>query len=208
MLFSEGSSSVLIFFSSFLLSSSPVCRYMPFLYGAVQVHSCRTGERVSPIIFIFFLLKPIFFPFLDWRNEFLFQRKSEPCLKCNLARRKWRWVLKADQTYYEDDNLMWCIPSCYCRESCPVGPGFTLSKIYYLTPLLANNKDKRGLALDGQLKHEDTNLASSTMLVLYSFFSRFLIILPLFRNGLVRFSIIESLLLSSIDWPSLCKKKI
>ena len=51
-----------------------------------------------------------------------------------------------------------------------MGPGFTLSKIYYLTPLLANNKDKRGLALDGQLKHEDTNLASSTMLVLYSFF--------------------------------------
>ncbi|EFX68939.1 hypothetical protein DAPPUDRAFT_329620 [Daphnia pulex] len=50
------------------------------------------------------------------------------------------------------------------EESCPVGPGFTLSKIYYLTPLLANNKDKRGLALDGQLKHEDTNLASSTIL--------------------------------------------
>ena len=50
------------------------------------------------------------------------------------------------------------------REHCPVGPGFTLSKIFYLTPLLANNKDKRGLALDGQLKHEDTNLASSTIL--------------------------------------------
>ncbi|EFX71042.1 hypothetical protein DAPPUDRAFT_309236 [Daphnia pulex] len=50
------------------------------------------------------------------------------------------------------------------ESDCPVGPGFTLSKIYYLTPLLANNKDKRGLALDGQLKHEDTNLASSTIL--------------------------------------------
>ncbi|UYV65915.1 ARRB1 [Cordylochernes scorpioides] len=48
-------------------------------------------------------------------------------------------------------------------EGCPVGPGFTLSKVFYLRPLLANNKDKRGLALDGQLKHEDTNLASSTM---------------------------------------------
>lgn len=50
-----------------------------------------------------------------------------------------------------------------CRDGCPVGPGFTLSKVYNLKPLLANNKDKRGLALDGQLKHEDTNLASSTM---------------------------------------------
>lgn len=46
---------------------------------------------------------------------------------------------------------------------CPVGPGFTLSKVYTVTPTLKNNKDKRGLALDGQLKHEDTNLASSTM---------------------------------------------
>lgn len=49
------------------------------------------------------------------------------------------------------------------RDGCPVGPGFTLSKVYNLKPLLAENKDKRGLALDGQLKHEDTNLASSTM---------------------------------------------
>ncbi|XP_015920962.1 beta-arrestin-1 [Parasteatoda tepidariorum] len=50
------------------------------------------------------------------------------------------------------------------EEGCPVGPGFTLSKVYYLRPMLANNKDKRGLALDGQLKHEDTNLASSTII--------------------------------------------
>ncbi len=48
-------------------------------------------------------------------------------------------------------------------EGFPVGPGATLSKVYTLCPLLHNNKDKRGLALDGQLKHEDTNLASSTM---------------------------------------------
>lgn len=47
-------------------------------------------------------------------------------------------------------------------EGFPVGPGSTLSKIYTLCPLLQKNKDKRGLALDGQLKHEDTNLASST----------------------------------------------
>lgn len=49
------------------------------------------------------------------------------------------------------------------REGCPIGPGFTVSKVFTLTPLLANNKDKWGLALDGQLKHEDTNLASSTL---------------------------------------------
>eukprot|EP00096_Caligus_rogercresseyi_P010098 TRINITY_DN3565_c0_g1_i1.p1 TRINITY_DN3565_c0_g1~~TRINITY_DN3565_c0_g1_i1.p1 ORF type:complete len:436 (-),score=147.57 TRINITY_DN3565_c0_g1_i1:1809-3116(-) len=45
----------------------------------------------------------------------------------------------------------------------PLVSGSTLNKVYHLTPLLANNKDKWGLALDGQLKHEDTNLASSTL---------------------------------------------
>ncbi|TSN57727.1 Beta-arrestin-1 [Bagarius yarrelli] len=37
-------------------------------------------------------------------------------------------------------------------------------EVYTLTPFLANNREKRGLALDGKLKHEDTNLASSTLL--------------------------------------------
>ncbi|CCD67242.1 Beta-arrestin arr-1 [Caenorhabditis elegans] len=50
------------------------------------------------------------------------------------------------------------------NEGFPVGPGGTLSKVFAVCPLLSNNKDKRGLALDGQLKHEDTNLASSTIL--------------------------------------------
>jgi len=48
------------------------------------------------------------------------------------------------------------------EDGFPLGSGSTLNKVYTLTPLLANNKDKWGLALDGQLKHEDTNLASST----------------------------------------------
>jgi hypothetical protein len=59
-------------------------------------------------------------------------------------------------------SLFSCCP-VFIREGFPLGPGFTLAKIYGLTPLLANNKDKWGLALDGQLKHEDTNLASSTL---------------------------------------------
>lgn len=46
----------------------------------------------------------------------------------------------------------------------PINPSSTMSKVYSLTPLLANNKDKRGLALDGKFKHEDTNLASSTII--------------------------------------------
>lgn len=33
-----------------------------------------------------------------------------------------------------------------------------------MCPLLSNNREKRGLALDGKLKNEDTNLASSTII--------------------------------------------
>ncbi|ELT93486.1 hypothetical protein CAPTEDRAFT_177196 [Capitella teleta] len=51
------------------------------------------------------------------------------------------------------------------EEGFPVAPSQTgFCKVYYLTPLLKNNRDKRGLALDGKLKHEDTNLASSTII--------------------------------------------
>lgn len=44
-----------------------------------------------------------------------------------------------------------------------VSPSSTSCQVYVLTPMLGTNREKRGLALDGKLKHEDTNLASSTI---------------------------------------------
>ncbi|XP_048748176.1 beta-arrestin-1-like isoform X2 [Ostrea edulis] len=49
------------------------------------------------------------------------------------------------------------------QEGFPIRAGQTgFFKTYHMMPLLENNRDKRGLALDGKLKHEDTNLACST----------------------------------------------
>ncbi|XP_074863683.1 arrestin-C isoform X1 [Carettochelys insculpta] len=45
-----------------------------------------------------------------------------------------------------------------------VAANSTFSKSYTVTPTLLANREKRGLALDGKLKHEDTNLASTTIL--------------------------------------------
>ncbi|XP_033991885.1 S-antigen; retina and pineal gland (arrestin) a isoform X3 [Trematomus bernacchii] len=45
-----------------------------------------------------------------------------------------------------------------------VPPGESLQKDFKLLPLLANNRERRGIALDGKLKHEDTNLASSSII--------------------------------------------
>uniref|UniRef100_A0A3B4V6H7 Arrestin-C n=1 Tax=Seriola dumerili TaxID=41447 RepID=A0A3B4V6H7_SERDU len=39
----------------------------------------------------------------------------------------------------------------------------TFEKSFQITPLLSNNKEKRGLAVDGRLKDEDTHLASTTL---------------------------------------------
>lgn len=56
------------------------------------------------------------------------------------------------------------LKACLCphlRDT--VSPGASLQKTYSVLPLLANNRERRGIALDGKLKHEDTNLASSSM---------------------------------------------
>ena len=58
----------------------------------------------------------------------------------------------------------------FLREGFPIYPSQTgWCKVYRLCPLLANNRDKIGIAMDGDLKHEDTNLASSTMWVNWVF---------------------------------------
>uniref|UniRef100_A0A0V0J5Z7 Arrestin C-terminal-like domain-containing protein n=1 Tax=Schistocephalus solidus TaxID=70667 RepID=A0A0V0J5Z7_SCHSO len=50
-------------------------------------------------------------------------------------------------------------------EGLPILPSQTgWCKVYHMCPLLSNNREKRGLALDGKLKNEDTNLASSTII--------------------------------------------
>lgn len=58
---------------------------------------------------------------------------------------------------------------CFClclyffshRET--VEPNGSYENTLSITPMLSENKEKRGLALDGRLKDEDTNLASTTM---------------------------------------------
>ncbi|KAG7484119.1 hypothetical protein MATL_G00045630 [Megalops atlanticus] len=54
-------------------------------------------------------------------------------------------------------------PVAHIEADDQVSSSSTFCKVYTLTPTLSNNREKRGLALDGKLKHEDTNLASSTI---------------------------------------------
>ncbi|KAG7471049.1 hypothetical protein MATL_G00120390 [Megalops atlanticus] len=67
----------------------------------------------------------------------------------------------ANVVLYSNDKYV--KPVAIEETSDSVPPSTSLKKVYTLLPLLANNRERRGIALDGKLKHEDTNLASSTM---------------------------------------------
>ncbi|XP_077360731.1 arrestin 3a, retinal (X-arrestin) [Festucalex cinctus] len=67
-----------------------------------------------------------------------------------------------DIVLYSADKYTKCVFSKEFGET--VEAGGTLENTVSIMPLLADNKEKRGLALDGRLKDEDTNLASTTML--------------------------------------------
>jgi arrestin-1 len=68
-----------------------------------------------------------------------------------------------DVVLFQNGQYRNTISSIETAEGCPLSPGSSLQKVIYLTPALNSVKDKRGIALDGQLKHQDTNLASTTL---------------------------------------------
>ncbi|PNF21670.1 Phosrestin-1 [Cryptotermes secundus] len=56
------------------------------------------------------------------------------------------------------------VASLETKEGCPIIPGSSFKKVFYLVPLASSNRDKHGIALDGYLKDDDVNLASSTLM--------------------------------------------
>jgi arrestin-1 len=68
-----------------------------------------------------------------------------------------------DVVLFQNGQYRNTIASIETAEGCPLQPGSSLQKVIYLTPLLVSVPNKRGIALDGQLKKEDTNLASTTL---------------------------------------------
>ncbi|XP_027014003.1 S-arrestin a [Tachysurus fulvidraco] len=75
-------------------------------------------------------------------------------------------ILSVDQianvVLYSNDSYMKSVATEDSGDT--LGPGGKMEKVYTLLPLLANNQDRRGIALDGKLKHEDTNLASTSII--------------------------------------------
>ena len=70
-----------------------------------------------------------------------------------------------DVVIFQNGQFRTVIDAAETQDGCPVNPGSNLQKVLYLKPELEGNKQRRGIALDGQLKNEDERqLASSTLL--------------------------------------------
>lgn len=54
------------------------------------------------------------------------------------------------------------VASVELREGCPICPGSSYAKEFIMCPSAVENKDRRGIALDGMLKETDSMLATST----------------------------------------------
>lgn len=70
-----------------------------------------------------------------------------------------------DVVLFQNGQYRNIVASIETQDGCPLQPGSSLQKVLHLTPTLAHNRDKRGIALDGQLKRADTTLASTTLLL-------------------------------------------
>jgi arrestin-1 len=68
-----------------------------------------------------------------------------------------------DVVLFQNGQYRNTIASIETVEGCPLQPGSSLQKVIHLQPCLSSVKMKRGIALDGQLKHQDTSLASTTL---------------------------------------------
>ncbi|KAI8428392.1 hypothetical protein MSG28_002576 [Choristoneura fumiferana] len=68
-----------------------------------------------------------------------------------------------DVVLFQSGQYRNIVASVETQDGCPLQPGSSLQRVLHLTPALSANRDKRGIALDGQLKRADTTLASTTL---------------------------------------------
>lgn len=70
-----------------------------------------------------------------------------------------------DVVIFQNGQFRTVIDAIETQDGCPIDPGSTLQKVLYLKPSLASNQNRRGVALDGVMKRDENELASSTLLI-------------------------------------------
>ncbi|XP_065356730.1 phosrestin-2 [Calliphora vicina] len=69
-----------------------------------------------------------------------------------------------DVVLFQNGQFRNTIAFAESSEGCPLNPGSSLQKIMYLVPNLAANCDRAGIAVEGDVKHKNTSLASTTLI--------------------------------------------
>ncbi|XP_014216038.1 phosrestin-2 [Copidosoma floridanum] len=69
-----------------------------------------------------------------------------------------------DVVIFQNGQFRTVIDAVETQDGCPINPGSNLQKVLYLQPQIENNTQRRGIALDGMIKGENPELASSTLL--------------------------------------------
>lgn len=69
-----------------------------------------------------------------------------------------------DVVIFQNGQFRTVISAVETQDGCPINPGSNLQKVLYLKLDMAGNRMRRGIALDGMMKREEGELASSTLL--------------------------------------------
>ncbi|XP_072937257.1 arrestin homolog [Epargyreus clarus] len=70
-----------------------------------------------------------------------------------------------DVMLFQNGQYRNVVTSIETEDGCPIQPGGNMQKVIQLRPSLDTLRDRRGIALDGQLKSTDSSLASTTLLL-------------------------------------------
>lgn len=69
-----------------------------------------------------------------------------------------------DVVMFQNGQFRTVIDAIETQDGCPINPGSSMQKVLYLKATMESVKDRRGVALDGMMKRDESNLASSTLL--------------------------------------------
>lgn len=70
-----------------------------------------------------------------------------------------------DVVLFQNGQYRNTVASMETSEGCPIQPGSSVQKVMFLVPTLRSNLARAGIALDGTVRSQEPNLASSTLYV-------------------------------------------
>ncbi|CAL4115981.1 unnamed protein product [Meganyctiphanes norvegica] len=138
----------------------------------IQYAPTKSGKQPMTIVRKDFLMSPGDLELEISLDKQLYYHGEKIAVKCIIRNQSNKVVKKikvavqqnCDVSLLSGGTYRCNVASIETSEGCPINPGSGLSKVIHVIPSLESNKDRQGVALDGQMRNIETNLASSTLL--------------------------------------------